>query len=136
MTTFSVSGLVEITQGSGAPQLENWTSDSQVSIKKLSFSVNSYNFGSARATVRVAQGRWYYEVKIVNSGSARIGWATEDYKPESRYDGVGSDSDSWGWDGSKKQAYHDEKNTSAIDFGEYWARFLIIWWLINLVVET
>lgn len=119
--TFSVPGLIEVTS-SGAPVLENWTGDSQVSIKNLSFSVNSYNFGSARASVKVAQGRWYYEVKIVSSGSARIGWATEDYKPESRYDGVGSDSDSWGWDGSRKQAYHDEKKNSGTDFGEYWSR--------------
>jgi len=65
-------------------------------------------------------------VKIVSSGSARIGWSTEDYKPESRYDGVGSDGDSWGWDGSKKQSFHDEKKTSAVEYGDYWANGDII----------
>jgi len=123
--TFSVPGLIEVTS-SDAPVLENWTNDSQVNIKGSTFSVNSYNFGTARATVKVAQGRWYYEVKIITSGSARIGWATEDYKPESRYDGVGSDADSWGWDGSRKQAYHDEKKHSGTEFGDYWSNGDII----------
>jgi len=123
----SVPGLLEITNTSGAPVLDNWTNDTQVTIKNgLSLSVSSYNFGTARATVKLCQGRWFYEVKIVSSGQARIGWSTEDYKPESRYDGCGSDGDSWGWDGSRKQAFHDEKKTSSVEYGEYWSNGDII----------
>jgi len=54
-------------------------------------------------------------------GSARLGWATITYAPESDYEGVGSDGDSWGWDGSKNQKYHDEKkDDSTKTYGQNW----------------
>lgn len=73
--------------------------------------------------MQVAKGRWYFEVTLRGRGSARIGWATENYKPESDYEGVGSDGDSWGWDGSKQQKYHNEKkDESTKSFGQSWAQ--------------
>jgi len=110
--TYSNPGVIEIsTQGGKPPHLENWKNDTYLKLEadKMSFSTSQWNFATARATVCVTQGRWYYELSIKTSGQARIGWASQNYAPESNYVGCGSDQDSWGWDGSQQKAYFDEK---------------------------
>jgi len=112
-------------------KLQNWTGDYQVKIddKGNSVSVQGYyNWGSARAPVKAHKGRWYYEVTIQTNGQMRIGWAAENYRPAGQNDGeaVGSSPDSWGWDGSNKQIFHDPKNKNdkginGVAYGDYWA---------------
>lgn len=131
MSTHSNPGLIELTNTDGKPPVfENFTKDAQLTIDKtgLTLTVQSYNWGTARATVKVNRGRWYYEVKIGQSGQARIGWATYNYAPENRYDGVGSDSDSYGWDGSRKTCHHDDKksgNSNGVAYGDYWSKYVL-----------
>jgi len=126
--TYSNPGVIEIS-GTGPPVLENWRNDSQLKLEtnKLSFTVSSWNYGTCRANVAVTTGRWYYELSIKTTGQARIGWANSKYAPESNYVGVGSDSDSWAWDGSQTTAYHNEKQSGTNKtFGEYWSNNDII----------
>jgi len=123
--TYSNPGILELLDPNGNPPiLENFSNNSPVTItNKLTCSVSSYNWGTARCGVKAFKGRWYYEVKIVSSGSARLGWATQNYAPESSYDGAGSDSDSYGWDGSKKTIHFDDKKSGksgGTPYGDYW----------------
>jgi hypothetical protein len=64
----------------------------------LSFSNNGYQFGSTKANVGVCKGLtrndsfltslglWYYEVTLSSNTSARIGWATNAFKPANKYE--------------------------------------------------
>jgi len=123
--TFTSPGLIEVLDSTNAPVLENWTGNGSVHVARdgQSFTADSYySWGSARANVKVFRGRWYFEVTMRSRGSARIGWATESYAPENDYEGVGSDGDSWSWDGSKQRKYHDEKkDDSTKNFGSSWS---------------
>eukprot|EP01125_Pyxidicula_operculata_P000075 TRINITY_DN1010_c0_g1_i1.p1 TRINITY_DN1010_c0_g1~~TRINITY_DN1010_c0_g1_i1.p1 ORF type:complete len:369 (-),score=99.42 TRINITY_DN1010_c0_g1_i1:111-1217(-) len=84
------------------------------------FSTNAYyyHYSTARADVSVLKGRWYYEVTMKSVGSARIGWCTDKYKPESEYNGIGADDNSWGFDGYSHKKYH--KNNNGETYGESW----------------
>jgi len=89
-----------------------------------------YNWGSVRGPMKAFRGRWYYEVSLQTNGQMRVGWATEQYKPGDG-DAVGSSPDSWGWEGSNKQLFHDpqNKNNKGIDgvaYGENWGNGDII----------
>lgn len=128
MATYGNPGLIELTTATGQPPVfDNFKKNSSLTIDKtgLILTTTSYNWGTAKATVKVHKGRWYYEVKMTSSGQARIGWATENYAPASTSDGVGSDADSFGWDGSRRTVHHDEKKIKPTDYGENWNRFLI-----------
>jgi len=106
---------------SGPPVLENWTNDKQISINNSEVNHTGYNFGTVRGTVKVYAGRWYFEVKLKTGGSARIGWCTDKFYPESRYSGLGADDCSWGFDGSRKTKIHNEKDgDGSHSYGEYW----------------
>jgi hypothetical protein len=86
--TYSNPGVIEIsTQGGKPPCLDNWKNDTYLKLEadKMSFSTSQWNFATARATVCVTQGRWYYEMSIKTTGQARVGWASQNYAPESNY---------------------------------------------------
>lgn len=57
-------------------------------------------------------GKWYYEVLLGTSASARIGFATTDWQigddPAAAIgDENGDIGESWAWDGSKQTRYHN-----------------------------
>jgi hypothetical protein len=122
--TYSNPGVIEVTtQGSKPPCLENWKNDTYLKLEndKMSFTTTQWNFATARGTVFVSAGRWYYDLTIKTSGQARIGWCSQNYAPESNHVGCGSDQDSWGWDGSQQKTFTDEKkNSTGKTYGEYW----------------
>jgi hypothetical protein len=39
----------------------------------------SNNIETVRGNVKVTSGKWFYEVKILSSGSIKIGWCTDKY---------------------------------------------------------
>jgi hypothetical protein len=92
--TYSNPGVIEVTtQGSKPPCLENWKNDTYLKLEndKMSFTTTQWNFATARGTVFVSAGRWYYDLTIKTSGQARIGWCSQNYAPESNHVGCGSD---------------------------------------------
>ena len=61
---------------------------------------------TCRSSAAVTEGRWYYEVKLLDSAaSAKIGFAREGFAPRDRH-GVGDDSSSWGFDGANLRKWH------------------------------
>jgi len=55
-----------------------------------------YYWSTARASVKVRRGTWYFEVIIKSKGSCRIGWCTDKYAST---EGLGCDEHSWAFDG-------------------------------------
>eukprot|EP01130_Rhizamoeba_saxonica_P016272 TRINITY_DN7489_c0_g1_i1.p1 TRINITY_DN7489_c0_g1~~TRINITY_DN7489_c0_g1_i1.p1 ORF type:complete len:416 (+),score=94.98 TRINITY_DN7489_c0_g1_i1:55-1248(+) len=115
------------------PSLVNFNNDRSVSISSngTEVSTSSYNFSSVRGNVKVFQGRWYFEVRLRSNGSARIGWCSPNFTPESRYSGIGCDTESWGWDGSRNAKAHNESSAGTSDYGNYWSSGDIIGCLVD-----
>jgi hypothetical protein len=67
---------------------------------------------TCRSSAAVTEGRWYYEVKLLDSAaSAKIGFAREGFAPRDRH-GVGDDSSSWGFDGANLRKWHGGSKTN------------------------
>jgi len=97
----------------------------------LDLESTSYNLTTARANVGVKKGRFYYEVTIRQAGNARIGWATGIFKPENNQAGVGSDENSWSFNGNNKQKHYNDNQKSGEAYGENWANGSIIGCMID-----
>lgn len=69
--------------------------------------------------VNVGVGRWYYEVVVLSSGRASVGWADTRFSPRSNASrGVGDDKHSWGFDGFSCVARHDKRDRT---WGFHWS---------------
>jgi hypothetical protein len=69
--------------------------------------VNSRENMTCRSSAAVTEGRWYYEVQLLDSAaSAKIGFAREGFAPRDTANGVGDDSSSWGFDGANLRKWH------------------------------
>jgi len=80
-----------------------------------------YYWSTARASVKVRRGTWYFEVIIKSKGSCRIGWCTDKYTST---EGLGCDEHSWAFDGYSQKKYHN--SSDGVKFGEGWSRGDII----------
>jgi len=80
-----------------------------------------YYWSTAKGSVKVHKGTWYFEVIIKTKGSCRIGWCTDKFAST---DGLGCDEHSWAWDGYSQKKYHN--SSEGAKFGEAWARGDII----------
>ena len=68
--------------------------------------------------VLLQQGRWYYEVEIVTSGRATIGWGDRSFgggrSSQSGLFAVGADAHSWGVDTFEQRICHNSREQSEI----------------------
>jgi hypothetical protein len=83
---------------------------------------SSSSWSSSISNGCFVRGKWYYEVKLQETaGMAQIGWADDLFEPNCEAgDGVGDDSHSYGYDGSRGLIFHgtsieeaDGKGTAA-----------------------
>eukprot|EP00727_Mastigamoeba_balamuthi_P007603 m51a1_g3463 hypothetical protein (383) ;mRNA; f:731290-732966 len=102
-----------------------------IAIDRLEITNGSSGYSCARANVFVSSGKYYYEVRVVSSGSMRIGWSTESW-PGSDY--LGNDDQSWGYDGSQCSKYHDGNGSSYST--ESWSQGDIIGCALDLDLGT
>ncbi|CAF4710126.1 unnamed protein product [Rotaria sp. Silwood1] len=59
--------------------------------------------------IQVSEGKWYFCVKIILGGATQIGWATNGFTPvPENSKGIGDDTFSWGYDGSRGICYHNQ----------------------------
>jgi len=135
--TFDSQGWLE-----GKPELENWLACKNVEIHANSCSVLDYEIKTIRAALKVSKGVHYYEVRLTEGTSVKLGWALDTFKPR-EYDGVGCDADSWGWDCSRQKIYHNtpgsgqnhynswSNSDTGKTYGEYCSAGDIIGCLIN-----
>lgn len=95
---------------------------SKVKIKNnVELSYNDCNYGTARANVAILSGRWYWEVKIKSGSLGRIGLCTEKFQPDSPYLALGSDQESWCYDGTRPAKFHNEADSNQTQsYGECW----------------
>jgi hypothetical protein len=62
----------------------------------------------------MSMGHWYYEVELLSGGLMQIGWINESFRESLRTgviaadDGVGDDTNSWAYDGLRKQRWHGQ----------------------------
>jgi hypothetical protein len=106
----------------GVVQLVNFTNDDQVTIKNgFELGHNGYNYGTVKSNVKVFSGQWYYEVKIKQGSSGRVGWCTDKFNVESKYVTLGNDEESYAFDGSRKVRCYNEKDGKSDSYGDYWA---------------
>jgi len=84
----------------------------------------------------VRGGKWYYECKLLTYGQMRFGWCTEKCTMVTNsYNGIGSDSESWGYDGSCQKAFFGSSNSDT-RYGEYWSNGDIIGTVLDLENKT
>ena len=70
--------------------------------------------GTFRASASVTEGRWYYEVQLLDSAeSAKVGFACGGFTPRGMQ-GVGDDEFSWAFDGSTLQKWHNGGKPAAV----------------------
>ena len=70
--------------------------------------------GTFRASASVTEGRWYYEVQLLDSAeSAKVGFACGGFTPRGMQ-GVGDDEFSWAFDGSTLQKWHNGGTPAAV----------------------
>ncbi|CAF3846152.1 unnamed protein product [Rotaria sordida] len=66
--------------------------------------------------VQVSEGKWYFCVKLPLGELVQIGWATTGFSPDSRNGlGIGDDSHSWSYDGSRQVLFHDGSYDYPVD---------------------
>eukprot|EP01125_Pyxidicula_operculata_P021783 TRINITY_DN8635_c0_g1_i1.p1 TRINITY_DN8635_c0_g1~~TRINITY_DN8635_c0_g1_i1.p1 ORF type:complete len:397 (+),score=80.67 TRINITY_DN8635_c0_g1_i1:15-1205(+) len=130
--TFNNPGVITVS-GEESPKLDNWTNNKNITISssglELSTSGYYYCWGTARGTVTVSKGCFYYEVTIKSRNSCRIGWCTERFTPENDYAALGADENSWGVDGAQQKKYH--KTNDGVKFGDYWQKGDVIGTMID-----
>lgn len=89
------------------------------------------NFGTAVATpdVRVADGKWYYEVRLVTAGVAQLGWAGAAFVANSEEgNGVGDHARSWAYDGFRRFKWTDGQDA---EYGAPWSKNDVIGCLLD-----
>jgi len=65
----------------------------------------------------VVSGRYYFEVEVIRSGLAQIGWASIYFSPsDEKGIGCGDDVHSWAYDGSRRQKW----NVNSTSWGSNW----------------
>lgn len=73
---------------------------------------DAMSFESARCTLPVSEGVWYYEVRIVTCGIMQVGWASKDSKFVNQEGfGVGDDEKSIAYDGCRRLIWHNAKSS-------------------------
>eukprot|EP01117_Protostelium_nocturnum_P005373 TRINITY_DN1954_c0_g1_i1.p1 TRINITY_DN1954_c0_g1~~TRINITY_DN1954_c0_g1_i1.p1 ORF type:complete len:417 (+),score=151.64 TRINITY_DN1954_c0_g1_i1:985-2235(+) len=102
--------------GPSAASLEKLLKES----KELTFTNRNLEVASSPANTllldyvvgncKVNNGKWYYEVRIQQSGQIQLGWATHSYHPKN------STGESWVYDGSKQQKM--SQNSPGDRYGE------------------
>ncbi|CAF3090352.1 unnamed protein product [Rotaria sp. Silwood2] len=59
--------------------------------------------------IQLSEGKWYFCIKTLLGGAAQIGWATNGFTPvPENSKGIGDDTFSWGYDGSRGTCYHNQ----------------------------
>ncbi|CAF4787472.1 unnamed protein product, partial [Rotaria sp. Silwood1] len=58
--------------------------------------------------LRLTEGNWYFCIRLLQSTSAQIGWATNGFKPNHSI-GIGNDKYSWSYDGSTGIIYNNKQ---------------------------
>ncbi|CAF4635949.1 unnamed protein product, partial [Rotaria sp. Silwood2] len=58
--------------------------------------------------LQLTEGNWYFCIRLLQSTSVRIGWATNGFKSNHSI-GIGNDQYSWSYDGSQGMIYHNEQ---------------------------
>jgi len=106
----------------------------EVSNGKLEVNNTSYSAASAKCSVSVKAGRWYYEVRLLSGGNMRIGWATERFK--GRGEPLGADNEGWGWDGCQGRKYHGSGRTPESYGSGTWSQGDIIGCALDLTAGT
>lgn len=62
--------------------------------------------------LQLSEGNWYFCVKLLLGGAAQIGWATRGFTPSPENSrGVGEDSYSWCYDGSRGTCFHNSSTS-------------------------
>lgn len=122
--TFSNPGVLEVS-GNGPPILVPCVpGGSFLQIDGMTVSTSGY-YDSAlvQATCKAIDGCFYFEVKILQGTSMRIGWTADTVVNANRREALGSDADSWGWDGSCQLRFHNDKDgrhNNENQYGEGW----------------
>jgi len=63
----------------------------------------------------LVRGQWYYEVILTTGHIAQIGWASKEFSPDSSAgNGVGDDTYSYGYDGSRGLLFHGSNNETTV----------------------
>ncbi|CAF2660678.1 unnamed protein product [Rotaria sp. Silwood2] len=71
--------------------------------------------------LQVSEGKWYFCVKLPLGELVQIGWATAGFSPDSRNGlGIGDDSYSWSYDGSRHVLFHDGSHDYPVDDDIHW----------------
>ena len=82
--------------------------------------------------LKVTSGKWYYECKVISgsAGTVQIGWADAQFTPNaSAGEGVGDDSFSWAYDGTRRQLWHDQRQQR---WGRLWRNGIVICCALDL----
>ena len=64
---------------------------------------------AVKANVVLLRGKWYYEVKILTSGSMQFGFVSSCYSTADRRRTIGDCRSSWAYDGKRQMRYHRNK---------------------------
>lgn len=87
------------------------------------------NFGTVAIMLRERVPAFYFEVKLITGGLAQIGWICPGFQPNSdEGDGVGDDSFSYSYDGSRKIKLHHETTET---YGLSWKEGSVVGCLYN-----
>eukprot|EP01087_Luapelamoeba_hula_P020146 TRINITY_DN680_c0_g1_i1.p1 TRINITY_DN680_c0_g1~~TRINITY_DN680_c0_g1_i1.p1 ORF type:complete len:395 (+),score=66.43 TRINITY_DN680_c0_g1_i1:102-1286(+) len=87
------------------------------------------SFDTVKANVKVRRGKWYYEIKLNRQGTIQLGWCNDSFRPDaSAGNGVGDDSNSWAYDGSRQQKWH----AGSTYYGQYWSNGDVIGCAVDL----
>jgi len=88
------------------------------------------SFPSLKASgVELKKGKWYYEMQLIETGLVQIGWADGEYRGDaSRGQGVGDDSHSWAYDGSRTVKFHGGSS----GYGKSWSKGDVVGCAVDL----
>eukprot|EP01119_Soliformovum_irregulare_P010969 TRINITY_DN2710_c0_g1_i1.p1 TRINITY_DN2710_c0_g1~~TRINITY_DN2710_c0_g1_i1.p1 ORF type:complete len:615 (-),score=204.72 TRINITY_DN2710_c0_g1_i1:16-1860(-) len=79
---------------------------------ELSNNSNNYTTAFAKGNVKVNSGKWYFEVRIVNSGVIQVGWCTLNYNPKV----TATSEHSWSYEISRQEK---KKDANSEKYGQY-----------------
>jgi len=123
----------------GEAQCRITAAESETTDEGLKFEVDflsQFATVSSKSIAPLRRGKWYYEVELdpfdVHT-VAQIGWAdvAGGFKPnEANGSGTGDDKFSWGYDGTRKGAWHGEQFNT--DYGFPWSTGDVVGCLANL----
>ncbi|PRP84918.1 hypothetical protein PROFUN_07572 [Planoprotostelium fungivorum] len=121
-------------QGPAQPVWENLDKGSQSKVKDNELDNQGNNVETLKANVCLRGGKWYFEVKLVSSGKIHIGWCTEKHS-DSQKGGIGSDTESWAYDGTSQRAFGGREGTNT-RYGTYWNQGDVIGVLADFEART